>query len=69
MLQCPVYETLRQKYLSRKYYIFPNVNKFYTNAESLRDSHSILWNTPGMGNKLNGQVNEVSDIEKFTVVP
>ena len=32
MLQSPVYETLRQKYLPRKYYIriyvFPNVNKF-----------------------------------------
>ena len=25
MRQCPVYETLRQKYLPRKYYIFPNV--------------------------------------------
>ena len=28
MFQCPVYETLRQKYLPRKYYIFPSVNKF-----------------------------------------
>ena len=28
MLQCPIYETLSQTYLPRKYYIFPNVNKF-----------------------------------------
>ena len=27
MLQCTVYESLRKKYLPRKYYIFPNVNK------------------------------------------
>ena len=31
--------------------------------------HSILWNTPGKGNKLNGQVNEISDIGKFSVDP
>ena len=30
------YETLRQKYLPRKYYIFPNVNKF----NILMSSHS-----------------------------
>ena len=36
MLQCPVYETLRQKYLPRKYYIFPSVNKF----NILMSSHS-----------------------------
>ena len=35
MLQCPVYETLRQKYLPRKYYIFPNVNTF-----NILSSHS-----------------------------
>ena len=36
MLQCPVYETLRQKYLPRKYHIFPDVNKF----NILMSSHS-----------------------------
>ena len=36
MLQCPVYEILRQKYLPRKYYIFPNENKF----NILKSSHS-----------------------------
>ena len=36
MLQCPVYETLRQNYLLRKYYIFPNVNTF----NILMSSHS-----------------------------
>ena len=36
MLQCPVYETLRQKYLPQKYYIFLNVNKF----NILMSSHS-----------------------------
>ena len=36
MLQRPVYEALRQKYLPRKYYIFPNVNKF----NILMSSHS-----------------------------
>ena len=36
MLQCPVYETLKQKYLPQKYYVFPNVNKF----NLLMSSHS-----------------------------
>ena len=36
MPQCPVYETLRQKYLLRTLYIFSNVNKF----NILMSSHS-----------------------------
>ena len=38
MLECPAYETLRQKCLPRKYYIFPNVNKF----NILMSSHSEI---------------------------
>ena len=28
LLHCPVYETLRQKYIPSKYYVIPNINKF-----------------------------------------
>ena len=42
MLQCPVYETLRQKYLPRKYYIFPNVNEF--NIQMSSHSETVILN-------------------------
>ena len=29
MFYCPVYDTVRQKYIPRKYYMLPNFNKFY----------------------------------------
>ena len=32
-------------------------------------NHSILWNTPGKGNKLNAQVNKMPDIGKLQCRP
>ena len=46
MLQCTVYETVyetsMQKYLPRKYYIFPNVNKF--NILMSNHSETVIHN-------------------------
>ena len=39
MFYCPVYNTVRQKYIPRKYYMLPNLNKFYILMSSV---HIIL---------------------------
>ena len=38
LLYCPVYLSLRQKYLPRKYYLEPNINKFYILMSSKPES-------------------------------
>ena len=38
LLYCPVYLSLRQKYLPRKYYLEPNINKFYILMSSKSES-------------------------------
>ena len=42
MLQCPVYKTLWQKYLPRKYYIFPIINEY--NILMLSHSETVINN-------------------------